>query len=123
MPENRIGRGDIYYVHLDPAFGREIGGYKRRPVAVISIDGIHQNTRVIAVVPGTSTPSNHPNAVRVVGDRGNGLDAKEPTFFQCHQVRAIDQGRMTSPPVGRLSQNDLRRVEEGLMYSLGLLKK
>ena len=122
MSENRIARGELYFVHLDPTFGREIGGYKRRPVVVVSIDSIHQNTRIVGVVPGTSTPSTRPNVVRIASDQINGLEERE-TFFHCQQIRAIDQGRMTSPPIGRLSQNDLRRIEDGLRYSLGLLKK
>jgi mRNA-degrading endonuclease toxin of MazEF toxin-antitoxin module len=120
MPENRIARGELYFVHLDPAFGREIGGYKPRPIVVVSIDGIRQNTRVVSVVPGTSKASIRPNVVKIDPDSSNRL--QEPTFFQCQQVRSIDQGRMSSPAIGRLTQADLRRIEDGLRYALGLLK-
>ena len=120
MAENRIARGELYFVHLDPVFGREMGGYKVRPVVVISIDGIHQSTRVVAVIPGTSTPSPHANVVKIDPDGDNRLAGV--TYFQCQQVRSVDQGRMTSRAVGRLSQRDLRRIEDGLRYTLGLLK-
>ncbi len=83
MAENQIQRGEVYFVHLDPVFGREVGGYKTRPVIVVSIDD---------------------------------------TFFQCHQVRAIDQGRMTSRPIGRISKVDLLRISNALIFSLGLEK-
>lgn len=119
--ENKIERGDIFFVHLDPAFGREIGGYKTRPVVVVSINDIHQNTRIVAVVSGTTRDRQRPlqNIVHVAPSSINGLN--EDTFFQCHQVRAIDQGRMTSAePVGYLSKADFNRIGVALRHSLGL---
>jgi hypothetical protein len=45
--ENRIARGERYFVYLDPAFGHELGGYKTRPVVVVSINDIHRKTGVV----------------------------------------------------------------------------
>ena len=127
--ENQIQRKEVYFIFLDPSFGREIGGFKLRPVVVMSINDIHQKTRIVAVVPGTTTPSSHPNVVRVNpnldgGGRpipeGNGL--KETTYFQCHQIRAVDQGRMTSWRGGRLSEADFRKIEAAVRHSLGFLE-
>jgi mRNA-degrading endonuclease toxin of MazEF toxin-antitoxin module len=117
--ENQIKQGEIYFVFLDPVFGREIGGYKTRPVVVVSINDIHQHTRLLTVVPGTKTESSYSNVVRVQKDASNGL--RETTFFQCHQVRGIDQGRMTSPPIGRMSRADFQRIQAALRIVLGLL--
>jgi mRNA-degrading endonuclease toxin of MazEF toxin-antitoxin module len=119
--ENRISQGEIYFVHLDPTFGREIGGYKVRPVLVVSINDIHQRTRIVAVVPGTTTVSAFPNVVRI--DRTESNRLPEATYFQCHQIRAVDQGRMTSGPIGRVSRADFERVQEALRLSLGLYEK
>src|SRR6266700_2200708 len=116
--ENAIQRGDVYFIFLDPSFGREIGGYKIRPVVVMSINDVHQQTRIVAVVPGTTTHSAYPNVARIDPASGNGL--KEPTYFQCHQIRAVDQGRMTSYRVGQLSVADFRKVEAAVRHSLGL---
>jgi mRNA-degrading endonuclease toxin of MazEF toxin-antitoxin module len=116
--ENRIERGDIFFVYLDPAFGREIGGYKRRPVVVVSTNDIHQKTRIVAVVPGTTTPFSAPNIVAVRPDSTNGL--KEPTYFQCHQIRAVDQGRMTSRPEGRIAREHLMKIENAIAFSIGV---
>ena len=112
--ENRIERGDVYFIFLDPAFGREIGGYKTRPVVVVSANDIHQRTRIVMVVPGTTTASKNSNVVRIDDQRV----LKEITFFACHQLRAVDQGRMTSLPVGRLSDQDMRRIEAAILRSL-----
>lgn len=115
-------RGEIFYCYLDPVFGREMGGYKTRPVVVLSINDINRKLSVATVVPGTSAdgkPSHYPNIVVVAPSAGNGL-AKE-TIFMCHQIRAIDMGRLTSKRVGLLSAADLRRVEEAVRLSLGLI--
>jgi mRNA-degrading endonuclease toxin of MazEF toxin-antitoxin module len=114
--ENRIQRGEVYFIFLDPGFGREIGGYKVRPVVVVSINDIHQKTRIVMVVPGTTTEVSKPNVVRV----DNRRVLKEITFFQCHQLRAVDQGRMTSPPLGRLSDSEMQKIESAISSSLGL---
>lgn len=121
--ENAIEQGEIYFVHLDPAFGREIGGYKLRPAVVVSINDIHQRTRIVAVVPATTKDPgrSYPNVVRVEVDRNNGLT--EATFFQCHQVRAIDQGRMTARSTGRLSRSDFKKIETALSHCFGLLSR
>lgn len=46
-----IARGDIYFVDLSPAQGREQAG--TRPVLVLSIDAINQLPLVVTVVVGT----------------------------------------------------------------------
>ena len=81
--ENTIQRRDIYFIYLDPSFGKEIGGYKTRPVVVVSIDDIHQKTRIVAVVPGTTTPFSARNVVKIDPTPENRLT--NTTYFQCHQ--------------------------------------
>jgi len=115
-----IERGHLFFVFLDPVFGKEIRGYKTRPVVVISINDISAKQLPVLVVPGTSAdgkPAHFKNVVRVEPTRENGL--KNPTLLQCHQVRALDQGRFTAAPIGRLSPKDLRAIEEAVKYVLG----
>src|ERR1035441_2294288 len=108
---NSIQRGGIFFVLLDPVVGSEMG-YKERPVVVLSINDIHRPTGIATVVPGTTTPpkSNFVNVVRVDPDESNNL--ARVTYFQCHQIRAIDQTRMTTPPVGWLAERDFREIEK-----------
>jgi len=47
-----IERGQLSFVFLDPVFGKEIGGYKTRPVVVISINDISAKQLPVLVVPG-----------------------------------------------------------------------
>ena len=118
---NSIKRAEIYWVNLDPVIGHEIGGGKLRPVAVISIEAIHQNTGITMVVPGSGTKprQDYPNVVAVDPDGRNGLSKR--TFFQCHHVRAIDQERMTTGSTGRLSARDFDRVLGAVLRCLGQL--
>jgi mRNA interferase MazF len=114
-----IERGQIFFVFLDPAFGKEIGGYKTRPVVVISINDINQKRLPVIVVPDTSAgdkPVHFKNVVRVEPTGLNNLP--NPTLFQCNQIRAIDQGRFTSASIGRLTSKDLNLVEDAIKYVL-----
>ena len=130
-----VSRGEIYMVCLDPVFGREIGGFKMRPVVIVSINDINKRTRLVTVVPGTSDkpvtdktgkPGIPPywwtefqNVVTVdTGDGSSGL--REKTHFECHQVRAIERGRLTAKSIGKLSREDFERIEKSLAYCLGL---
>jgi len=116
-----IRRGEVYFVHLDPAFGRELGGYKTRPVVVLSINDINEKPRVVTIVPGTSAKgeqANYPNVVRVEPTPYNGLP--DPTLFVCHQVRSLDTGRFTGRRIGRLSDDDIDRIVKALKYTLGI---
>lgn len=115
-----IRRGEIYFVFLDPVFGKEMGGYKTRPVVVVSVNGINDKPLTVTVAPGTSTEfSGAPNLVSVKPSSMNGLP--NTTVFQCHQLRALDKGRFTSRPVGRLDPKDLDSVGRAIKFSLGLV--
>jgi len=114
-----VRRGQVYMVCLDPVFGREMGGFKMRPVVVVSIDDINEKTRLITVVPGTTTPARFRNIVGIQPSDANGL--KSETYFQCHQVRAIERGRLTGRAIGVLSRDDFRGIEKSLAYCMGLM--
>jgi hypothetical protein len=58
------------------------------------------------------------NLVSVKRDKTNGLEVD--TVFQCHQIRALDKGRLTRGPVGSLSQNDLSNLNKAIRFSMGL---
>jgi mRNA-degrading endonuclease toxin of MazEF toxin-antitoxin module len=120
MPQKPPARGEIYKVCLDPVFGREIGGFKIRPVVVVSINDIGTGTRMATVIPGTSRAPgrNYMNNVLVQHSSDNGLS--NPTIFQCHQIRSIEQGRFTGKAIGRLSRDDFAQIEKAVAYCLGL---
>ena len=120
-----VKRGEIYWASLDPVFGTEMGGFKSRPVLVVSIKDLNDRTQLVTVVPGTSVKEgqrDYPNSVTVNPQRdlepAGCLD--KTTSFQCHQIRAIAQGRLTQKPKGLLSRDKLRQVERAIAFVLGL---
>jgi len=119
MDVEGVRRGQVYMVCLDPVFGREMGGFKMRPGLVVSIDDINEKTRLITVVPGTKTRSSYRNTVMVQPTKANGLNNE--TCFQCHQVRAIERGRLTGRAIGVVSRDDFGRIEKALAYCMGLM--
>jgi mRNA interferase MazF len=96
-----IRRGQIYFVNLDPTQGREQAG--RRPVLVVSSDGINRQPLVATVVVGTdaaNVPRDYPTNVRVT-TRECGLE--KDMVFLCFQVRSLDPGRFLDPRTGTLA--------------------
>ncbi len=116
----QVQRGEIYWACLDPVFGREMGGFKMRPVIVVSINDLNYRTRLVTVVPGTTSARqrNLENVVTVEPDENNGL--RKTGYFQCHQMRAIDQGRLIRGPTGRLAREKFEQIERAVAFSLGL---
>jgi mRNA interferase MazF len=113
-----IQRGEIYFVNLNPAQGREQAG--RRPVLVLSIDAINRLPLVVTVVVGTkgdNVSRDYPTNVRIsAADSGLPME----TVFLCFQLRSLDAARFPPTPAGKLSDPLLRRVEDAIRYCLGL---
>lgn len=115
-----IHRGDVFFVRLEPTKGREIND-KRRPVVVVSINYINSKPSVVTIIPGTrwtATKKTFMNEVRVDPTPTNGLS--DPTLFLSHQIRAIDQSRFDQGLAGRLSSQELARIEKAVGRCLGL---
>jgi mRNA interferase MazF len=113
-----IRRGEIYFVNLDPAQGREQAG--TRPVLVLSIDALNDSPLVVTVVPGTRgshVPRDYPSNVRVE-PADSGLP--EQTVFLCFQVRSLAHSRFPARRAGMLSPQKRAEVEEAVRYGLGL---
>ena len=112
-----ILRGEIYFAVLDNTVGSEQAGY--RPVLILQCDSLNRNSPTTVVAPITSIikypflqahcifPVNHP--------------LRERSMVLTEQVRAIDRQRLGAY-IGRLQEGEMRRVEQALCYSLGLLE-
>jgi mRNA-degrading endonuclease toxin of MazEF toxin-antitoxin module len=67
-----VRRGEVYFVDLHPASGREQSG--RRPVLVVSNDTLNSRPLVVTVIPGTRgshVPADYPGNVRVPAGEAN----------------------------------------------------
>ena len=113
-----IQRGEIYLVNLDPVAGREQAG--QRPVLILSADAINRLPLVVTVVVGTkgvNITRDYPTNVRV-SPAESGLPAE--TVFLCFQMRSLDPGRFTGPPIGKVSGVALQKIENSVRHCLGL---
>jgi mRNA interferase MazF len=113
-----IRRGQVYFVSLNPAIGREQQG--RRPVVVVSRDSLNDLPLVVTVVPGTrgsKIRTDYPQNARIAAGEAN---LPEETVFLTFQVRSIDHSRFVDPPVGELRPEMMADVEQALAWSLSL---
>ena len=113
-----IQRGDIYFVNLNPAQGREQAG--QRPVLVLSVNAINQLPLVVTGVVGTKSENvrrDYPTNVRL-SPEATGLPME--TVFLCFQLRSLDPKRFPDAPAGRVTGEELQRIENALRYCLGL---
>ena len=113
-----IERGEIYFVNLNPAKGREQAG--QRPVLVLSIDAINRLPLVVTVVvgtKGTNITRDYPTNIRL-NPTETGLDLE--TVFLGFQIRSLDPKRFSDRATGRVSGAILERVEAVVRYCLGL---
>jgi mRNA interferase MazF len=113
-------RGEIRLVDLDPVRGEETN--KRRPAVVVSNDGANATAArlgrgVVTVVPVTSNIARvHPFQVLLQTD-ATGL--RSDSKAQAEQVRSVAIQRV-GRKVGRLSSEDIARLDEALRLHLAL---
>lgn len=101
-------RGEICLVRLD----------KERPALVISSDALNRYALDICVVPITSVEHRR-FSVRVALPRGEGgLD--RASWTKCDQVTTLPKSLIRYPPVGRLSDATLARIESAIKVALDL---
>ena len=113
-------RGDVVWVHLDPARGSEAS--KRRPAVVVSNDGANRTAQslrrgVVTVVPITSqTKSVYPFQVQLPA-RSCGLPKSSKA--QAEQIRSIAVQRIGST-VGHLPTHLLAKLDDAIRLHLSL---
>ena len=112
-------RGDVYLVSLDPAVGAEI--QKTRPAVVIQNDSANRASPITIVAAVTS----HMEARRVyvtnvpIAKGDGGLPS--PSLVLANQLRSVDRQRLIRR-LGALKPDTMRRVDQALAISLGLVQ-
>ena len=110
-------RGEVYYADLNPVIGHEQGGV--RPVLVIQNDTGNYHSPTIIVIAVTRRTFKKPKQpTHVVLDDAQGL---APSLFMSEVIRTIDKRRVQSY-VGRLTREQMKRVNAALLVSVGLDK-
>ncbi len=102
-------RGEVYLVRLD----------KDRPALVISADALNRYALDVCVVPVT-TVARPKFSLRVQLKPGEG-GLRRDSWAKCDQVTTLEKNLLLYPPLGRLTDETLRAIEQGVKLALQLL--
>ena len=109
-----VYRGEVYYAELSPVIGSEQGGI--RPVLILqnNTGNRHSPTTIIAPITSVQKKSSLPTHIVIDYDF---LESVSVVLLE--QIRTIDKERL-SDCLGRISVQDMQRVEAAMAVSLGM---
>jgi mRNA interferase MazF len=110
-------RGEIYLVNFDPTVGHEI--QKTRPALIIQNDVSNQYSPITIVAAISSQFGQPPHPREVVIHAGNSGLSHSPAAI-LNQIRSVDRKRLIKR-LGAADEATMRKVDEALMISLGLV--
>lgn len=110
-----IRRGEIYYADLSPVVGSEQGGI--RPVVVLQNDvgNKYSPTVIVAAITSRTGKTKLPTHIELESS-ANGLPKDSVVLLE--QIRTIDKRRLKEK-LGGINNVSMKRIEDGLLVSLG----
>lgn len=113
-----IKRGDILYADLSPVIGSEQGGV--RPVLVIQNDigNKYSPTVIVAAITSQINKAKLPTHVEIKAEE---YGISKDSVILLEQIRTIDKKRLKEK-VGHLSEEMMKKVDDGLQVSFGLVE-
>jgi mRNA interferase MazF len=110
-----IERGDIYLVELDPTRGSEI--QKTRPAIVITNDLANIHSRLVTVIPLSSSRLDRVSILELNIGKIKGLDKESKAMIE--QIRCVDKIRLKNK-LAKISLFQQTKLDEKLKLHLGL---
>jgi mRNA interferase MazF len=109
-------RGEIYLVSLDPTVGHEIR--KTRPAVVIqnNVSNRYSPITIVAAISSQFGDPPHPREIPIPPKSG----LTKPWAVILNQIRSVDRKRLVKR-LGAVDAATMRRVDEALLISLGLI--
>lgn len=119
MAEKRIipKRGEIYLVNFDPTIGAEIK--KTRPALILqnNIGNKYSPVTIVAAITSAIDNKQYPTEVFIQSSESG---IKIDSLILLNQIRTIDKKRLIKR-IGKVDQGTLRKVNQALQISLGLI--
>lgn len=110
-------RGEIWIVDWSPGRGSEQLG--RRPALVLQTDAANINVRYPNTIVLTISTKGFPVTSHVAIEPSSVNRLRERSYVKCEQVMTISKERLEQR-VGKLSEEDMRKVEGALRRVLAL---
>lgn len=110
-----VYRGEVYYAELSPVIGSEQGGI--RPVLILqnNTGNRHSPTTIIAPITSVQKKSSLPTHIIIDYDF---LESVSVVLLE--QICTIDKERLSDDCLGKISMQDMQRVEAAMAVSLGM---
>ena len=110
-------RSEVYYVSFDPTVGVEIK--KTRPALIIQNDvgNAHSSATIVAAITSAARDA-FPYEVALAAGEG-GLPKNSIVLL--NQIRTIDKKRL-GRKLGMVSSETMKKVDQSIAVSLGLVK-
>jgi len=110
-------RGEVYLVNFDPTVGAEIK--KTRPALILQNDVANRYSpiTIVAAISSQFAEPLYPTEVFITAGEG-GL--KVDSVVLLNQIRTVDKQRLAKP-MGPLKPGTMRKVDQAVSISLGLV--
>ncbi|WP_035292365.1 type II toxin-antitoxin system PemK/MazF family toxin [Clostridium sp. KNHs214] len=111
-----VKRGDIFYADLSPVVGSEQGGV--RPVIIIQNDvgNKYSPTVIVAAITSQINKAKLPTHVEISSEE-YGLNKDSVVLLE--QIRTLDKRRLKEK-IGHMTDDDMEKVNQSILISIGL---
>jgi mRNA interferase MazF len=113
--DTTIRRGEIYYADLSPVVGSEQGGV--RPILIVQNDigNKYSPTVIAAAITSQMNKARLPTHIEL---SANEFGLQKDSVVLLEQIRTLDKRRIKDK-IGELPEGLMKKVNDGLLISLG----